>query len=359
MHIPPLEQLLHSAHIVKIPLKTTFRGISERETLIFTGPNGPGEWAAFPEYSDQKAAAWLASALEQAFDDELGTQQTRQHDIAVNATFPALQPADIPDWWKWFPGAESVKVKVGEYGHNLSDDLGRLRAISEVVGPDVSIRLDANGQYTVDEAETLIRQASKVTLDYVEQPVRTVDEMVELRDRLSDTQIRLAADELIRHDGALDLVIEKNAAEVAVLKVAPLGGIQNTLQAARRAHTAGLDVVISSALESSVGLAWGVRAAALLQDEWGAIPDAGLGTSVFLTQDVVQNPLRVVRGRVAVDPPMLDQEMVRNLRAPTDREEWWHDRLKRCLPLAFDILSSRSREPSVVSATNPNTSATP
>ena len=339
--IPPNDELLEHSHVLRIPLVSPFRGLTFREVMVFEGPEGPGEWAPFVEYEDDVSALWLRSALEQSFDSTIPAP-ARSESIRVNATFPALNPEDVPDWWARFPGALSAKVKVGEPGQSLDDDYARIAAIRSVGGPNISLRLDANGRWSVAQALTALERLQEFDIEYVEQPAGTVAEMLELRESLEGTGIRLAADELIRQSHQLDQVIDSGAAEVAVLKVSPLGGIRPTLERAREAHHAGLEVVISSALETSVGLSWGVRAAALLHEESGSLPDAGLGTATFLEQDAVSTPLLVVNGSVAVAKPKLDAGKIETLTATPERTAWWHERLRRCLPRALELLESEA-----------------
>ena len=308
--------------------------------MLIQGTEGPGEWAAFLEYPDEVAARWLLSALEQAFDRNVAKPAPSITHIPVNATFPALDAEQIPSWWSHFSGCQSAKIKVGEPGHSLTEDVERLRVLRDTVGPEVTIRLDANGRWSLDQAEAALQALHQFGIDYVEQPVQGLGEMVELKKRISGTNIRLAADELIRQNDELTTVIDQGAADIAVLKTSPLGGVRRTLALAEEAHAAGLEVVISSALETSVGLSWGIRTAALLTERWGELPDSGLGTAAFLSGDVVQTPLIVENGRVAVSDPVLDFEAMNAVKASAERTAWWKDRLRRCYPLALEMLEN-------------------
>ena len=338
--ITDVNELIERSYVVSIPLRIPFRGLTHREVMLIDGPEGPGEWAAFTEYPDDVAAKWLATALEQAFDDTVTPAPAGVEKVAVNATFPALDPGDVAAWWKKFPGAKAAKVKVGEPGQLLIDDVARVNAIRQAVGPDVTLRLDANARWSVSEADKALFMLRAFNIDYVEQPVSAVDEMVYLKRQLRGTGIRLAADELIRQSGALDEVIDKRAADIAVLKVSPLGGIRPTLALAQRAHDAGLQVVISSGLETSVGLSWGARAAAIVGDQAQDPLAAGLGTAVFLESDVVTQPLKVTAGSIPVNRPVLDPRKIRKVIASAERTTWWQERLRRCLPLVAAGLES-------------------
>lgn len=338
--VPDVDELISQSHVLEIPLVQPFRGISHREVMIFDGSAGIGEWAAFAEYSDDAATLWLRSGLEQAFDNTVPQAPRSINHVAVNATFPALDCEAIESWWARFPGVRSAKVKVGERPGDFSVDIERVRTIREVVGSEVGLRIDANARWTVDEAYEGINDLQPFGLDYVEQPVGSIPEMLELKARLEGTGIRLAADELIRQTHILDQVISEGAADIAVLKVSPLGGIRPTLQLARQAHDAGLEVVVSSGLETSVGLSWGARAAALLAEEFGSLSDAGLGTAVFLKTDIVTEPLVVTDGSIPVATPILDHAAIDSVRATPERTAWWQERLRRCLPRALELLNS-------------------
>ena len=302
--------------------------------MIVRGPKGLGEWAAFTEYPDREAAGWLRSGLEQAFDGSVPLPSSDNHRIPVNAIFPNLSLDAIAHWWDLFPGAHSAKVKVGE-DRNPQADIERIRIIRQVIGPDISLRLDANGRWSVAETQRILEELQPVGIDYVEQPVATVNELVELKSLLEGTGIRLAADELVRQSHQLPDIIARSAADVAVLKVSPLGGVHATRTLAFQAINAGLQVVISSGLETSVGLAWGARAVALLTEEFGPQPDAGLATAALFTSDITREPLKVADGAIRVSTPVLDDEAIHRLAASPKRTAWWHERLRRCLPLAL------------------------
>ncbi len=338
--IPSTENLIERSHVVSLPLRKSFRGLVSREVMLFEGAYGPAEWAPFPEYSHDLAARWLAAALEQGFSPSIRGRSSSLESIAVNATFPSLPPKEISHWWQYFPGVRSAKIKVAEQGQHLRDDMERVAELRRAVGPNVTIRLDANARWTVNQAAEALEKLEEFSIDYVEQPVATTQEMVDLRQRLRGTGIRLAADELIRHSHALDELIAERAADVAVLKVSPLGGIGTTRSLAIKAHNSGMEVVISSALESSVGLSWGVQAAALLQDEIGGLADAGLGTAAFFASDTTIKPLEISNGAVSVSEPVLDYSSLKQHAAFPDRVKWWNERLERCLPLALKLLDA-------------------
>lgn len=342
-HVPPLKQLERLSSVVLIPLRAEFREIWYRQVMLFEGDSGFGEWAAFPGYSDEVSSRWLATALEQAFGPKPVLPRELTKPVPVNAIFPAVPSSQFAIWWRNFPGVKTAKMKVAESGRSINHDVERISALRDAVGEQVKIRLDANGRWSVDEAAEVLTRVSPLSIDFVEQPVATVSEMVELSRRISGLGIRVAADELVRDMRGLKEIISSDVADVAVLKVSPIGGIKATQHMARTAHKAGLEIVLSSALESSIGISWGIRAATLIRDELGDLPDAGFGTSVLLKEDIVQNPVHIHRGAVSVEDPEVDTRKIGELSAPRETCRWWRNRLRRCLPLAIQILESQKR----------------
>ena len=327
--IPPLDELLDRAHVVSIPLRLDFRGISHRETMIFEGDQGPAEWAPFIEYGDQEAAWWLASALEQGFSPDVPARPGHITEVPVNAIIPAVEPDQIAPLLRRFRGVNSIKVKVAEPGHTPIDDVTRVAEVRSLVGPGVAIRLDANGAWEVAEADRNIFMLNAFTIDYIEQPVGSVDKLARLRERLAGTGVRVAVDESLRKGGSIDEILDRHAADVVVLKVSPLGGIRRCLDIATKAHDRGVSVVVSSALETSVGLAHGAHLHALLADRLAVNDDAGLGSLALFDGDIVTQPLTPKEGAIAVAPPVLDPRKIKKFHATPDREDWWRERLRR------------------------------
>ncbi len=329
--LPPLDEVLASAHVVALPMRVRFRGVIVREALLLDGPHGWGEFAPFVEYDDGEAAAWLASGLEAAWR---GWPAARRDRVAVNATVPAVTAEQVPAILDRFGDCGTVKVKVAEAGQSLADDVARVRAVRET-RPDAAIRVDANGAWSVDEALTALRSLAEVGLQYAEQPCARVEELVALRGRLDreHVQVPLAADESIRKADDPLRVARTGAIEVAVVKVAPLGGVARTLQVAEELSTLGVRLVVSSALDTSVGIAGGVAAAAALPDEPLA---CGLGTVALFSSDVCADPLLSASGWLSARPtaPLPDPE---RFAAAADRTQWWLDRLARC----WYVLDSR------------------
>jgi o-succinylbenzoate synthase len=314
-----LEDLVGTARVVRVPLHTRFRGVTEREAVLLHGPAGWGEFAPFVEYGDAEAARWLAAAVEAAL---VGWPAPLRGEIPVNATVPAVAAADVPAVLARFPGCTTAKVKVAEPGQTLADDVARVAAVRATLGPAGRIRVDANAAWTVEEAVTALDELGAAGLEYAEQPCATLAELAELRTR---TGVLIAADEVVRKAADPAGVDLTDAADVVVVKAAPLGGVRPALAAARGY---GLPVVVSSALDTSVGLAAGVALAAALPD----LPYAcGLGTAGLLADDVTGDPLVPRAGTVPVRPVTPDR--LDAVEAPADRRAWWLARLSRCAAL--------------------------
>jgi len=331
---PSLEELLACAHVVSLPLKTTFRGLTHRETVIFEGSDGSGEWAAFGEYDDEEASWWLAAAIEQ-----MSHPLTRSNlaPVFINAIVPAMPIAEIEGWLSPFRGCTATKIKVAEKGEPLNNDLARVREVRRVLGSDIVIRLDANGAWTPQQAKDASDALEQFGIDYLEQPVSTLEDMLELRNLLGSSPIRLAADETVRKSHQLGRVREAGC-EVAIVKPSPLGGFTHTMALAREAHENGLQVVVSSGLESSVGLTHVASVASAVDQLTGVPTPHGLGTAALFGYDVVKNPLVPQEGYVHPRPLEPDRNALATFRVSAEREEWWRARLERCYPLALEKL---------------------
>ena len=314
------EQILGTAKVLSIPMRTKFRGLTTREVLLFEGPNGWAEWSPFTEYGDEEASIWLKAAIEWAFGD---IPKTEVKTIKVNATLPAVK--DVRTALAPFGKFEVVKIKVAEAGQTLQDDLDRIHQVREHY-PDARIRLDSNGNWDIETALKMAKTIfqENVPLEYLEQPVRTIAEMAELKLKLQEFNIKIAADESVRKVSDPLAVAQANAADILVLKVAPLGGINNALHIAREA---GLPVVVSSALETSVGISMGAHLAALLKSEYAS----GLATAALLTQDVTETPLIPVDGEITVGRVEVQLLETNALTADSGTTVWWINRLRSCL----------------------------
>jgi o-succinylbenzoate synthase len=302
--------------VFAIPMRVRFRGLGVREGMLLRGAAGWGEWSPFLEYPPDVAEPWLRCAEEAAAGDWPEPVRDR---IPVNVTVPAVEPATAHALVR-SGGCTTAKVKVAESGQSLAQDQARLEAVRDALGASGRIRIDANGGWSVERAASAIAVLDQAagSLEYVEQPCATVAELAAVRRLVS---VPIAADESIRRAEDPYRVRDLEAADVAVLKVQPLGGVRACL---RIAEEIGLPVVVSSALETSVGLAAGLALAAALPE----LPYAcGLATATLLAGDLAAEPLSVVAGTLPVVQPDVDQAMVERFAAPADRVTHWETRL--------------------------------
>lgn len=304
---------MREAVVFDIPMRLRFRGQERRSGVLIEGPCGWGEFSPFPDYDDRTSAPWLAAAREAAFE---GWPAPIRVEVPVNVTVPAVDPqrahAHVLQ-----SGCTTAKVKVAEPGQTLAEDIARVEAVRDALGPAGRVRVDANGAWTVEQAVDALKQLDGFDLEYAEQPVRSLDEMAELRRRVD---IRLAADESVRTAADPLRVAGLEAADIVVLKVQPLGGVRRCLEVA---DACGLPVVVSSAVETSVGLAAGVALAAALPELSFA---CGLGTAQLLGGDVVADPLLPVNGMLPVRDVAPDLDLVS---VDSETAQWWRDRLQR------------------------------
>jgi o-succinylbenzoate synthase len=315
---PDLADLLDRLHVVALPMRVRFRGITVRELALIDGPAGWGEFGAFIEYGPPEAAHWLASAIEAAYETPPASKRDR---IPINATVPAVAPEQVPELLSRFPGARTAKVKVAEPGQTLQDDITRVDAVRALVP---IVRVDANGGWSVDQAVAATHAlTASGPLEYIEQPCKTVEELAEVRHRVD---VPVAADESIRKADDPLRVVRAKAADIAVLKVAPLGGTSALLKIAEQID---IPVVISSALDSAVGIATGLQAAAALDTLQYA---CGLGTGRLFVEDVAQ-PTPPVDGYLPVARVAPDDARLGSLAATPDRREWWIRRIISCYRL--------------------------
>jgi O-succinylbenzoate synthase len=318
--LPDLADLLATARVVSLPMTTRFRGITVREAVLFEGPLGWTEFSPFLEYEDEEASAWLRAAIDFGWHEPPARLRER---IPVNATVPAVAAHEVAAILARYPGARTAKVKVAEPGQTLADDIARVRAVREVLGPEGRVRINANALWNLDEAEHAIHALAPFDLEYVEQPCATVDELVELRRRIAYMDIPIAADESIRKAADPLAVAHAGGADLVVVKAQPLGGVH---AAQRIVAAAGLPAVVSSALDTSVGIAMGAHLAAALPD---LDFDCGLGTVAMFVDDVADEPLVPVDGSIPVRRPAVSSSRLDALRADEERTEWWHGRIRR------------------------------
>jgi O-succinylbenzoate synthase len=322
--LPSLSDILSTARVVSVPLVTRFRGIDSREALLLRGPAGWSEFSPFTEYGDREASVWLAGAVSFAYDP---TPELVRARISVNATLPAVPAPDVAAVLARFGHCRTIKIKVAERGQTLADDVARVAATREVIGPDGRIRIDANGGWNVDEAEHAIHALAEFDLEYVEQPCPTVAELAEIRLRVKYMGIPIAADESVRKASDPLAVAKANAADILVIKAQPLGGIA---AAQKIIAAAGLPAVVSSALETSVGISMGLHLAATIPTlEF----DCGLATVALLAGDVTNKPLVPINGEIEVRRITPTEDLLQKWEASPERTAWWIARLERCYEL--------------------------
>lgn len=306
----------------RIPLKMRFRRVTWREGVVIHGPAGWGEFSPFPDYPPEVTVRWLAAALEAACSP---WPQARRSMVTVNVTVPAIGADEAAELVAG-SGCTTAKVKVAEPGQSFQDDIDRVAAVREALGPRGKLRIDVNAAWTVPEAIEAIEALAVHGLEYVEQPVRTIDELAEVR---AAVDVPIAADEAVRLSADPMRVVDQGAADILVLKPQPMGGVRRALDLARRC---GLPVVVSSALETSIGLAAGVALAAALPE----LPFAcGLGTATLLDGDLTDEPLRPSWGAIPVRRPEPSMELLRRWTADRDTES----RVMRRLRQAAEILT--------------------
>jgi o-succinylbenzoate synthase len=281
--------LLPTLRAFAIPMPVRFRGTTLRHGALLRGPAGWAEFSPFPEYGPRECARWLASALEAAWS---GWPAPLRDSVPVNVTVPAVGPEQAHAIVS-ASGCRTAKVKVAEPGQPESADIARVEAARDAIGPDGRIRVDANGGWDTDTAERMLKHLSPFGLEYAEQPCATLAELATLRRRVD---VPVAADESIRRAEDPMAVRAAGAADIVVLKAQPLGGVRAALSVAA---ACALPVVVSSAVESSVGLAAGVALAAALP----ALDYAcGLATMSLLAGDVTADPLAEADGQLPVRP---------------------------------------------------------
>ena len=306
-----LDLILDSLRVISLPMKVNFRGINHREVALFQGPQGWAEFSPFLEYSDEESARWLACAIEAA------TQvppKLYRSSVGVNATMPALNSqSEIADVLAGFPGSTTVKIKVGT---NEKEDLERIATVRKL-SPQSKIRIDVNGLWSVDQAAKFLELCGEI--EYVEQPCATVAELRELKSRVD---VKIVGDEILRKSANLFEIDLNGAIDILMLKVQPLGGIKNAHALA--AHHK-MPVIVSSALESAVGINYGLTLAASFEE---MSYDCGLGTGSLLAKNVAEIP--IVDGKMQIQrfEPNFD-----GLEVSADRFDWWKNRIMRTAAL--------------------------
>ena len=306
-----LDLILDSLRVVSLPMKVNFRGINHREVALFQGPQGWAEFSPFLEYSDEESARWLACAIEAATQ---APPTLYRSSVGVNATMPALNDeSEIAQILAGFPGCTTVKIKVGT---NEKEDLERIATVRKL-SPQSKIRIDVNGLWSVDHAAKFLELCGEI--EYVEQPCATVAELRELKSRVD---VKIVGDEILRKSANLFEIDLNGAIDILMLKVQPLGGIKNAHALA--AHHK-MPIIVSSALESAVGINYGLTLAASFEE---MSYDCGLGTGSLLAKNVADIPI--------VDGKMQIQRFEPNfagLETSADRFDWWKNRIMRTAAL--------------------------
>lgn len=306
-----LDLILDSLRVVSLPMKVNFRGINHREVALFQGPQGWAEFSPFLEYSDEESARWLACAIEAATQ---APPTLYRSSVGVNATMPALNgESEIAQILAGFPGCTTVKIKVGT---NEKEDLERIATVRKL-SPQSKIRIDVNGLWSVDHAAKFLELCGEI--EYVEQPCATVAELRELKSRVD---VKIVGDEILRKSTNLFEIDLNGAIDILMLKVQPLGGIRNVHALA--AHHK-MPVIVSSALESAVGINYGLTLAASFEE---MSYDCGLGTGSLLAKNVADIP--IVDGKMQIQrvEPNFD-----GLETSADRFDWWKNRIMRTAAL--------------------------
>ena len=315
MILPNLDDVIDRLHVVSLPMWINFRGNNFREVALINGPNGWGEFGAFLEYKPFEAIHWLISGLEAAY--QVFPKINRKF-IPINATIPTISVNYIPKVLTKFPEIYTTKVKVAKLGGKISDDIMRIN-VTQTYTP--LIRLDANGGWTANQANIATSAlTSNGPLEYIEQPCPSLKELNKFRSKI---QVPIAIDEFIRKNKNPIDIIKSSLIDLAILKVAPLGGVSRLLNIASKIS---IPVIISSALDSAIGISTGLRAAASLPKLHYA---CGLGTSRFFIEDIASIP-SPTEGYLTAEPVTPDPARLESLAVPKLRRQWWINRIHEC-----------------------------
>ncbi|MET0589824.1 MAG: o-succinylbenzoate synthase [Naasia sp.] len=327
--LPPLRDLSSTARVVDLPLAVPFRGLTSREALLVEGSRGWSEFSPFVEYDDVESSRWLRACIEFGWEEIPPPLRAR---VDVNATVPAVDASEVASVLRRFPGARTAKVKVAHAESDLAADIARVAEVRRILGPGGRIRIDANGAWNLDEAEHAVHALAEFDLEYIEQPCLDAGDQFELLRRIAYLGIGIAADEEVRKAPDPEAVDLTGVANVVVLKAQPLGGVAAGLRVAA-AH--GLPAVVSSALDTSVGLSMGAHLAAALPE---LDYDCGLGTGALLAADVTDEPLLPIDGAIDVRRVDVSSSRLDEHAASDERRDWWIERLSRC----YAVLNARA-----------------
>ena len=316
-----LEKIFNDLTVVAIPTRTNFRGVTIREAALFRGAAGWSEFSPFIEYSDVEAEQWLYAALEGA---NTPWPELKRSSIGINATLPKVEIDRVPEILNRFPGAMSVKIKIDDF----ENDCELVEAALDF-NPDFKIRLDVNGGWSLETAllnlYNYYLRFGKV-FEYIEQPCLEIADLKELK---KEIPMKIAIDESIRKALTSDFSGAKEFADIAIIKWAPSGGIT---RANKLIEKIGLPAVISSALDTGIGISHGLALAASQSD---LSFDCGLATSSLLESDVITPPLEITAGTIAVQRTSLDEKLAAKYLASADRRLWWQNRIERIWESGF------------------------
>jgi o-succinylbenzoate synthase len=215
---------------------------------------------------------------------QFGTRPRRQ--VPVNALLSGIDARRLASAARRAvqQGFRTLKLKL--LGPDLEADLQRVSEVRGSVGPDVALRVDANGGFGEEEALAACRALARYDVEYLEQPVPPADVAALARLRRA-SPIPIAADEAAASTEGARAVLQAQAADVLILKPSLCGGLADALETVRRARRTGVDVVITSSLESAVGIAGALHLAAALPSPWR---DCGLATTSLLADDLARIP---------------------------------------------------------------------
>jgi len=308
-----LQEIFQDHAVVAIPTKTDFRGINIREAFIFRGPHGWSEFAPFVEYQAPEAAHWMQAALEGAYRP---WPELKRSTISINATLPRIKPEAVKSFLPNYPGCTTIKMKVNDF----ESDADRLEAVLDEI-PAAKIRLDVNGAWNLSEARKYLHEyflRFGNVFEYIEQPCESLEDLAVLK---SEVPMKIAVDESIRKFIGSDFSSTSEFADIAIMKWAPSGGI-----AASRKIIAdiGLPVVISSAIDTGIGISHGLALAASLAS---LNYSCGLGTTALLVEDIVQPSPRPINGEIEVQKVVPSQELLAKYQATPERRIWWENRV--------------------------------
>jgi len=296
--------------VVSIPVKANFRGINFREIALFEGPAGWSEFSPFIEYSNKESSTWLKAAIEGATKEP---PKPIRDQVEINATLPNVKVSEVKELLAGFNGCNTIKIKINDFE---TDQALLIECLKEI--PKAKFRLDVNGGWALEEAIANVQSYEKAfgsLIEYIEQPCTDFADLNSLR---NSTGIKIAVDESIRKYLAGDLTKIKEVADIAIIKWAPTGGFDAALEVIEKI---GLPVVISSALDSSVGISHGLSLAEAVPNLYGA---CGLGTVCLLEGDVTSNPLMPINGIIKNRKVIPDR--IEEFKAESGRQKWWQDR---------------------------------